>query len=72
MLTLSGERRDLSAFMIIGKKIMKFEKKRKIILTEKGRSFYPIEKCNSIFELISIIFHDYLKFRIHINTDFTI
>ena len=53
-------------------KIMKFEKKRKIILTEKGRSFYPIEKCNSIFELISIIFHDYLKFRIHINTDFTI
>ena len=49
-------------------KIMKFEKKRKIIFTEKGRSFYPIEKCNSIFELISIIFHDH----IHINTDFTI
>ena len=53
-------------------KIMKFEKKRKSIFTEKGTSFYPIEKCNSIFELISIIFHDYLKFRIHINTDFTI
>ena len=51
---------------------MKLEKKRKIIFTEKGRSFYPIEKCNSIFELISIIFHDYLKFHIHINTDFTI